>query len=361
MTGDQRFASKRPDVLDLSDRSAHRRRDDRRPGRAGVARRDERHRRATSTSSSSTSSPTTRRTGRATRADSSSPAISSSCAASRSAAATAAIPRSPSRSCPISPTRCASRCPTSTTRSRRGIGSWCRSRARGSRSTIAIRRPSCRTSSRRSRTISRRRRCACIHTAALSSRLDVHRSFRMGRSCRETWFARLGNCNPMMRQLAAPALHHFEETFTGLARSPTMAAPTAVPPDSATDRGVYDSLEAIRSLLIPGEELEACAIQRRLFAMMHRRAMVGGDERPVDHRAARDVRRLRSRGLPVAGSARHLAQGRRLRRDPERCRCIAARPRDAGRRAAAARHRRPAQDGGAGGLSRLSGARAGVA
>ena len=53
-----------------------------------------------------------------------------------------------------------------------------------------------------------------------------------------------------------------------------MAAPTAVPPDSATDRGVYDSIEALRSLLIPGEELEACAIQRRLFALTHRRAMV---------------------------------------------------------------------------------------
>lgn len=53
-----------------------------------------------------------------------------------------------------------------------------------------------------------------------------------------------------------------------------MAAPSAVPPDSATDRGVYDSLEALKSLLIVGEELEACAIQRRLFSLSHRRAMV---------------------------------------------------------------------------------------
>ena len=47
-----------------------------------------------------------------------------------------------------------------------------------------------------------------------------------------------------------------------------------VPADAATDRGVYDSLEALRSLLIEGEHLEACAIQRRLFALKHRRIMV---------------------------------------------------------------------------------------
>ena len=48
----------------------------------------------------------------------------------------------------------------------------------------------------------------------------------------------------------------------------------AVPADAATDRGVYDSLEALRSLLIEGEQLEASAIQRRLFALSHRRVMV---------------------------------------------------------------------------------------
>ncbi len=45
--------------------------------------------------------------------------------------------------------------------------------------------------------------------------------------------------------------------------------------DAGTDRGVYDSLEALRSMLIAGEELEACAIQRRVFALKHRRQMVG--------------------------------------------------------------------------------------
>ena len=54
----------------------------------------------------------------------------------------------------------------------------------------------------------------------------------------------------------------------------TNAAPTAVPTDASTDRGVYDSMEALRSLLIEGEQLEACAIQRRLFALRHRRLMV---------------------------------------------------------------------------------------
>jgi len=54
----------------------------------------------------------------------------------------------------------------------------------------------------------------------------------------------------------------------------TNAAPT-IPADAATDRGVYDSLEALRSMLIQGEELEAMAIQRRLFALRHRRKAVG--------------------------------------------------------------------------------------
>jgi hypothetical protein len=57
--------------------------------------------------------------------------------------------------------------------------------------------------------------------------------------------------------------------------SPTQPAAQAIPPDAATSRGVYDSLEALRSMLIPGETLEAMAIQRRLFALGHRRRAVG--------------------------------------------------------------------------------------
>jgi hypothetical protein len=53
-----------------------------------------------------------------------------------------------------------------------------------------------------------------------------------------------------------------------------MPANPSIPKDAATDRGVYDSLEAIRSLLIPGEELEAMAVQRRIFALTHRRQAV---------------------------------------------------------------------------------------
>jgi hypothetical protein len=47
-----------------------------------------------------------------------------------------------------------------------------------------------------------------------------------------------------------------------------------VPGDAGSDRGVYDSLEALRSLLIEGERIEACAVQRRVFALKHRRIMV---------------------------------------------------------------------------------------
>ncbi len=39
--------------------------------------------------------------------------------------------------------------------------------------------------------------------------------------------------------------------------------------------GISRALAALRSLLIPGEELETHAIQRRLFALMHRRTIVG--------------------------------------------------------------------------------------
>jgi len=50
--------------------------------------------------------------------------------------------------------------------------------------------------------------------------------------------------------------------------------PPAISKDAATDRGVYDALEAFRALLIPGEEIEAMAVQRRLFALSHRRKAV---------------------------------------------------------------------------------------
>jgi hypothetical protein len=53
-----------------------------------------------------------------------------------------------------------------------------------------------------------------------------------------------------------------------------MGTNAAIPADAATDRGVYDSLESLRAMLIPGEELEAMAVQRRLFALTHRRRAV---------------------------------------------------------------------------------------
>jgi hypothetical protein len=48
-----------------------------------------------------------------------------------------------------------------------------------------------------------------------------------------------------------------------------MTSPAAAQP------GVSRALTALRSLLIPGEELETHAIQRRLFALTHRRTIVG--------------------------------------------------------------------------------------
>ena len=50
------------------------------------------------------------------------------------------------------------------------------------------------------------------------------------------------------------------------------AAPAASP---AADSGTSRALEALQSLLIPGEQLETWTLQRRLFALTHRRLIVG--------------------------------------------------------------------------------------
>src|SRR5574338_434332 len=44
---------------------------------------------------------------------------------------------------------------------------------------------------------------------------------------------------------------------------------------AAAEQGVSRALAALQSLLIPGEELVTHAIQRRLFALTHRRIIVG--------------------------------------------------------------------------------------
>jgi hypothetical protein len=44
---------------------------------------------------------------------------------------------------------------------------------------------------------------------------------------------------------------------------------------TTSEPGISRALTALRSLLIPGEELETHAIQRRLFALTHRRTIVG--------------------------------------------------------------------------------------
>jgi hypothetical protein len=44
---------------------------------------------------------------------------------------------------------------------------------------------------------------------------------------------------------------------------------------AADEPGVSRALTALRSLLIPGEELDTHAVQRRLFALTHRRTIVG--------------------------------------------------------------------------------------
>jgi hypothetical protein len=53
------------------------------------------------------------------------------------------------------------------------------------------------------------------------------------------------------------------------------AQPSRPAESTSVDGGTSRALEALRSLLIPGEELQTYAIQRRVFALIHRRVAVG--------------------------------------------------------------------------------------
>ena len=53
-----------------------------------------------------------------------------------------------------------------------------------------------------------------------------------------------------------------------------MPEPADVPPPDHEGRGLRAALDMLRSLLVPGEKLEAYAVQRRLFALMRRRIIV---------------------------------------------------------------------------------------
>jgi hypothetical protein len=53
------------------------------------------------------------------------------------------------------------------------------------------------------------------------------------------------------------------------------AEPSGPTQSTSVDGGTSRALEALRSLIIPGEQLQTYAIQRRLFALTHRRVAVG--------------------------------------------------------------------------------------
>lgn len=52
------------------------------------------------------------------------------------------------------------------------------------------------------------------------------------------------------------------------------SATEPAPPSSSDDHGATRALDALRTLLIPGETLESWAVQHRLFALTHRRRLV---------------------------------------------------------------------------------------
>lgn len=56
--------------------------------------------------------------------------------------------------------------------------------------------------------------------------------------------------------------------------APNPTAPSASPAATAVDARLASALQHVQSLLIPGEQLEAYAVQRRIFALVHRRQIV---------------------------------------------------------------------------------------
>ena len=58
-------------------------------------------------------------------------------------------------------------------------------------------------------------------------------------------------------------------------RGNSMGTPSAPVTPQPDDPALASVLEPLRSLLIPGEQLEAYAVQRRIFALVHRRVAVG--------------------------------------------------------------------------------------
>ena len=54
-----------------------------------------------------------------------------------------------------------------------------------------------------------------------------------------------------------------------------MGVPSAPVAPQTDDPSLAHVLEPLRSLLIPGEQLEAYAVQRRIFALTHRRIAIG--------------------------------------------------------------------------------------
>ena len=54
-----------------------------------------------------------------------------------------------------------------------------------------------------------------------------------------------------------------------------MTGPLSEPHDEADEESLDEAVQHLESLLIPNERLEAYAVQRRLFALTHRRSLVG--------------------------------------------------------------------------------------
>ncbi len=97
-----------------------------------------------------------------------------------------------------------------------------------------------------------------------------------------------------------------------------MSAPSAPATPSPDDPALASVLEPLRSLLIPGEQLEAYAVQRRIFALLHRRVAIGSTTGSADFHHPRALRRVHRGRRALAGPARCRYPGRHPGRDAQR-------------------------------------------
>ena len=98
------------------------------------------------------------------------------------------------------------------------------------------------------------------------------------------------------------------------ARSRPRPGPTDADAADDDDSRLAQAVQHLNALLVPGETLVAYAVQRRLFALLHRRDARRRNERAPDSHQSRHLRRILTHRHAVAGYRECAAARRHLRR-----------------------------------------------